>query len=580
MKAGTLSLLWLLLLACNSKEENSSGRRGDAALDGAQSDELLGVEYNAVALGRSNQGRPIIVERFGHSGPVLLLFHTIHGNEHPSQQLGERMRSQLLLHPELSQGVQILLLTLANPDGWARGSRANAQGVDLNRNFPAANFQASIDYGPSPASEPETQLLVALLEATDPLAIVSVHSPFDFINYDGPAELLAHAAALRSGMAIDLDLGFYPGSFGAWAGQELEIPTLTLELSAELPSLFEHGPGIQVEEAALEYVRSLGEEGPLLSELLDGENEAEDYQLIRLGESVGGRPIVAERLGSRGPPVLVVAGFDGSHSSLFAAERLRALLLSRPVQPLPGAVILLSLASPDSLATVYAQDAPLLALDRSFPVGFEPHSGGGAAPLECVEAALLAQLIEEQRPAALLILRGRDTGFAYGVEGKDESLAAEALEILGESPTRLPSGEPGSLASWAASLSIPSLSLELPKRPFNEGLLRSNRVAAASLAFIYALQSPDEEPWLLCVEDGRCNPGCILDPDCEGCGCDYNDGICEAAFRCNPVTCSCDRDCLRGERHACDPDDHCDSWCPRGLDPDCEGDPDDGKYCE
>ena len=54
--------------------------------------------------------------------------------------------------------VLVAVIAVANPDGLQKQTRTNANGVDINRNFPASNWQSSLrktQYynGPAPASE-------------------------------------------------------------------------------------------------------------------------------------------------------------------------------------------------------------------------------------------------------------------------------------------------------------------------------------------------------------------------------------------------------------------------------------------
>jgi murein tripeptide amidase MpaA len=72
-----------------------------------------------------------------------------------------------------------MILAEANPDGLLTGRRTNANGVDVNRNFPARNWRRFkhplFDNGPSPASEPETRAILAAIEEMRPGRIVSIH---------------------------------------------------------------------------------------------------------------------------------------------------------------------------------------------------------------------------------------------------------------------------------------------------------------------------------------------------------------------------------------------------------------------
>ncbi len=445
------------------------------------------LSHAGVSFGASVEGRPILVERFGDVGPVLFAFHTIHGNELPAQQLGERLRTWLLLHPEATDGVQVLFLALANPDGFVHDSRYNVNGIDLNRNFPASNFEPSPVYGPEPASEPETRLLVALVEDAEPFAIVTVHSPLDAINYDGPAADLADAMADASGLPVDQDIGFYPGSFGSWAGIDLQIPTVTLELPADLPTLAEHAPGLAAERAALAYVRAEGPPGNPLNEIVAPPDVPRDYETWTLGQSPAERPLVVERIGDLGQPVLVVAGLDGEPMPVAVAERLRARLVARlSAEMRPAPVLLVTVANPDGVLVRRPLDNAGLDPDRNFPQGFVASADAGATPLSCVETVALAELVAAEAPAAIVVLLGSKDTLAVGADGPAERLLEALLSTLYGTPSRTLDARPGSLAAWAGGQGIAAVTVRTPDTPQHNDVARADRVALAVLAAIDA----------------------------------------------------------------------------------------------
>lgn len=118
-------------------------------------------------------------------------------------------------------------------------SRKNPNGVDLNRNFPTKNWvknEPESDYfsGNKPNSEIETQFLVKLIDENNFDAIVTIHSPYKVVNFDGPAEVLAEAVSKILGYKVTSDIGYLtPGSFGTYCGKERNIPTLTIEIDEE-----------------------------------------------------------------------------------------------------------------------------------------------------------------------------------------------------------------------------------------------------------------------------------------------------------------------------------------------------------
>ncbi|MCO5170801.1 MAG: DUF2817 domain-containing protein [Planctomycetes bacterium] len=180
----------------------------------------------------SVEGRPLAWRVFGaerDAAPTVLLLGAIHGDEPMSHRLLEGFAAEL--QPSWAPGRRVVVASPLNPDGLARGTRANARGVDLNRNFPARSWRKGDARGEAPLSEPESRLVAHLLERYAPVAVVSVHAPFRCVNWDGPAEGLARAMSERNGYPLRPSIGYpTPGSLGAWLGGDRQVPIVTLEL--------------------------------------------------------------------------------------------------------------------------------------------------------------------------------------------------------------------------------------------------------------------------------------------------------------------------------------------------------------
>lgn len=183
-------------------------------------------------IGKSVEGRPIGMVRFGNGAGPVLIIGAIHGDEPTSEYVARRLIEVLAA----SRGSGVAVIPCANPDGFAAHHRTNAHGVDLNRNFPAANWKCTgrgLNIGGhEPLSEPESAALHNVIESLKPRLIISIHSmrsPCD--NFDGPAEQVAEVMSRSNGYPIRANIGYpTPGSLGSWAGIDRRIPIITLEL--------------------------------------------------------------------------------------------------------------------------------------------------------------------------------------------------------------------------------------------------------------------------------------------------------------------------------------------------------------
>ena len=207
-----------------------------------------GVPVEKYVAGKSIERRPIRCEIYGDGPDVLMVIATIHGSEPSGTPLVAAFAEWLVAHPDELVGRTVVIIPVANPDGFATGNRFNAHEVDLNRNFPAGNWgvpQAAYGNtsprgdtfahgnrfkpGHTPLSEPESRVLMQLLCRYFPNRIISIHQPVACIDYDGPAEQLAAAMAAKCPLPVR-QLGSRPGSLGSFVGTTLERPIITWEL--------------------------------------------------------------------------------------------------------------------------------------------------------------------------------------------------------------------------------------------------------------------------------------------------------------------------------------------------------------
>jgi murein peptide amidase A len=169
----------------------------------------------------------------------VLVIGGIHGDELTSISIVFRWL-ELSQQPDAAD-YDWRMIPVANPDGFkARPStRVNGNGVDINRNFPTPDWKKDAETywikrtkrdprrnpGKVAGSEIETRWLIAEIEDYKPDLIISVHAPYNLLDYDGPVP-----KPLRFGRLSLNRIGVYPGSLGNYGGLYKQIPVITIEL--------------------------------------------------------------------------------------------------------------------------------------------------------------------------------------------------------------------------------------------------------------------------------------------------------------------------------------------------------------
>jgi protein MpaA len=172
-----------------------------------------------ILAGKSIQGRAIAAVRIGDPAAerVGLVVGTIHGDE----RAGLRVTRALKRRWRGAKGVQVWVVDSVNPDGLKAGTRANARGVDLNRNFayrwsgaepPGSGYYA----GRRPFSEPESRAARSLVERVRPDVSIWYHQPWGAVLAcrGRPAEAARYARL--TGMGTSCRGKGLPGTAIGW----------------------------------------------------------------------------------------------------------------------------------------------------------------------------------------------------------------------------------------------------------------------------------------------------------------------------------------------------------------------------
>jgi protein MpaA len=180
-------------------------------------------------LGRSWQGRPIRAVEVGDpQGVRVLVVGCIHGNETAGIAVARAL--ERLAPP----GLDLWIVRVLNPDGVAAGTRGNAHGVDLNRNFPVRwkPLGGVYESGPHALSERESRIAYRLVRRLRPHVTIWFHQHLDMIWASGGRRSVEKAFARVSGVPYH-PMPQLAGSAVTWQNTSLRGTTA---FAAELPA--------------------------------------------------------------------------------------------------------------------------------------------------------------------------------------------------------------------------------------------------------------------------------------------------------------------------------------------------------
>jgi murein peptide amidase A len=218
---------------------------------------------------RSVNGRALWLRDIKPPQPNLkvLVVGAIHGDEASSASVALHWIALAEKAPaDPAQVIHWRFIPVLNPDGvlMRPPRRTNANGVDLNRNFPTPNWQRDAAAywerrtgkdprrwpGHKPVSEPETQFLQQQMQSFQPDLIVSIHAPYGVLDFDGPS-----VPPSRLGRLYLDQLGIFPGSLGHYGGVHKGVPVVTIEL----PNAMRTPLDAEMRQMWLDLLRWMGE---------------------------------------------------------------------------------------------------------------------------------------------------------------------------------------------------------------------------------------------------------------------------------------------------------------------------------
>lgn len=220
-------------LQANSGKTEINKKPSVVAPTKAVSNSLDG-EIKSIDSGKSVKGNQIKAYIATNSninkGKKILLIGAIHGLEGNGKGIIDIIMQEHKKDPSIIGKNKVIMIPVLNPDAFQK-TRTNANGVDLNRNFPTADWGKNSKYNPGPkaASEPETQFVMSLIEQYKPDLIINLHTPLNVIYYRGDVKDLAQNAGKLMNYPVSRENT--PGSLETYAEEQG-----TSAINVELPS--------------------------------------------------------------------------------------------------------------------------------------------------------------------------------------------------------------------------------------------------------------------------------------------------------------------------------------------------------
>ena len=173
---------------------------------------VAAVPVHREVIGHSARGRAILAVAVGEPSAKtkVLVVGCIHGNEGAGIPIA--LRLERMIPPK---GVQLWIVPDLNPDGHAAGTRQNAHGVDLNRNWPVGwrrQRGGLFDSGPRPLSEPETQAARRLILRVRPDVSIWYHQHLRVVDESGGEVSVERRYAQLVGLPARRLLPLLPGT--------------------------------------------------------------------------------------------------------------------------------------------------------------------------------------------------------------------------------------------------------------------------------------------------------------------------------------------------------------------------------